>query len=252
MDAKASKDSGVANVLRCAMKAALVSGMKPSQLLAIVMNGNTFPPSMGAPFNFNIVAGTDTVGVLKTTMKCALDRGTKPDVLINVAVEGNSLFSLKNRIFNFNIVAFKNQAQPSTEIVHTEQPVTGNAIEGTKPDKPAGSAVEGNTIFTPTITSFNFNIEVVANQKPPLKRVLSTEEPPRKKAKATATKEKQKDPLSDSDTSDQSDSSGMISPSGWENAQLTPYRFVIQLGEAIIHTYQDGRYRARVKATKPK
>ena len=204
MDAKASKDSGVANVLRCAMKAALVSGMKPSQLLA-----------MGAPFNFNIVAGTDTVGVLKTTMKCALDRGTKPDVLINVAVEGNSLFSLKNRIFNFNIVAFKNQAQPSKEIVHTEQPVTGNAIEGTKPDKPAGSAVEGNTIFTPTITSFNFNIEVVANQKPPLKRVLSTEEPPRKKAKATATKEKQKDPLSDSDTSDQSDSSGMISPSGW-------------------------------------
>jgi hypothetical protein len=46
MNARPSKDPGVANVLRAAMKGALESGMKPTQLLAIVLNGNTSVPSM--------------------------------------------------------------------------------------------------------------------------------------------------------------------------------------------------------------
>lgn len=47
MNIKPCKDSGVENVLRGAMKGALESGMVPSQLLAVVMDGNillTFPP----------------------------------------------------------------------------------------------------------------------------------------------------------------------------------------------------------------
>ncbi|OBT39480.1 hypothetical protein VE00_10124 [Pseudogymnoascus sp. WSF 3629] len=184
MNARPSKDPGVANVLRAAMKGALESGMKPTQLLAIVLN----------------VAGHDTVGVLKTTMKCALDRGTKPDVLINVAVE----------------VAFKNQNQPSKEVVPAEKPIIGNAIEdGSKPDKPASGAVEGNTIFTPTIAPFNFNIAAVVNQNASLKRAQTTDKPPRKKQKI-AMKDGQRENFlsSDSDTTDQSDSSDSSSSSG--------------------------------------
>jgi hypothetical protein len=150
-------------------------------------------------------------------MKCALDRGTKPDVLINVAVEGNSLSSLKIHTFNFNIVAFKNQNQPSKEVVPAEKPIIGNAIEdGSKPDKPASGAVEGNTIFTPTIAPFNFNIAAVVNQNASLKRAQTTDKPPRKKQKI-AMKDGQRENFlsSDSDTTDQSDSSGMIPSLGW-------------------------------------
>lgn len=153
------------------------------------------------------------MGVLKTTMKCALDRGTKPDVLINVAVEGNYFSSLKNHTFNVNIVAFKNQNQPSKAIVPAEKPVIGNAIEdGSKPDKSAIGAVEGNTISTLSSTPFNFNIAAVVNQNAPLKQAQTTDKPPPRKKQKIATKEEQRVNFSwlGGDTSDQSDSSGMV------------------------------------------
>jgi hypothetical protein len=176
------------------------------------------------------------VGVLKTTMKCALDRGTKPDVLINVAVEGNSLYSLGNLTFDLNIVAFKNQNQPSKEVVPAEKPVIGCAIEDgskqDKPDKPVIGAVEGNTIFTLTSTHFNFNIAAVVNQSASLKRAQTTDKPPPRKKQKIATKEEQIVELlwSEPHTSDQSDNSGMI-PSLYirKNKELSPYRFVIKL-----------------------
>ncbi|KFZ03129.1 hypothetical protein V502_11204 [Pseudogymnoascus sp. VKM F-4520 (FW-2644)] len=181
MDTKPPKDSGVENVLQGAMRAALESGMESSRLLAIVMGGNTFFPSVGTPFNFNIVAGSDAVSVLKSAMKCALGRGTKPDELINIAVE----------------VAFKNRSS-TLEIVPTGQPalVCNSIKHEPMPDKPVSSAVEGNTIFTPATTPFNFNTVAVVNQTSLLKRTVSTEDlsylSPRKRTQTTATKDRQK------------------------------------------------------------
>ncbi|OBT49737.1 hypothetical protein VE04_09339 [Pseudogymnoascus sp. 24MN13] len=120
-------------------------------------------------------------------MKCALDRGTKPDVLINVAVE----------------VAFKNQNQPSKEVVPAEKPVIGCAIEdGSKQDKP----------YKPVIGAVE---AAVVNQSASLKRAQTTDKPPPRKKQKIATKEEQIVELlwSEPHTSDQSDNSDSSSNS---------------------------------------
>ncbi|KFY14033.1 hypothetical protein V492_02899 [Pseudogymnoascus sp. VKM F-4246] len=152
-----TEDSSDDKVLRGAMRGALQSGMKQSQLIAIVANGNTILLSTATHINLIPVTGSDIINIAKGAMQCALDRGTKPDVLINIAVE----------------VAFKNCSPRSTKRFPSKQPsLGGKEIENVK--KPAISAsgaikfAAGKQTLTP-------------------KRAASTEKAPQKKAKTTHT-----------------------------------------------------------------